>query len=213
MFVESIANRDASVDVSMTLGDVLPLLQHYPGLMVTDGVKVAGGVSRGQLFRTFADYWMSASGAGADQILRQPIKDHVQVVPIFPFGTPVEDAIESLVGGALLAIVTDRRNQPYGVISWVEVNQYLREITGMNDKQSVRFSLALVDMPGQLARVAEVVGKAGVNITALTLSDPKVLNWVHVVLRVDREHQDIARGALERAGIDIIAEHGLRNAT
>jgi hypothetical protein len=116
-----------------------------------------------------------------------------------------------MVGGALLAAVVDRRNQPYGVISWMEVNKYLREITGMNDPNSVRFSLALVDMPGQLGRVAEVVGRAGVNISALTLSDPKVLNWVHVVLRVDREHAHIARGALERAGIDIIAEHWARD--
>jgi hypothetical protein len=206
MFVESIANREAKVEASTPLGEVLPMLQHYPGLMVTDQGRVVGGLSRGQLFHMFADMWMTSQGSAPD-ILQGPAREHAQDVPVFPFGTPVENAVQSLVGGAVLAIVVDRRNEPYGVISWMEVNQYLREITGMDDRKSVRFSLALVDMPGQLARVAEVVGRAGANITALTLSDPKVLNWVHVVLRVDRDHADIARGALERAGIDIIAEH------
>lgn len=206
MFVESIANREATVRGDATLGDVLPLLQDYPGIMVTDAGQVLGGLSRGALFRTFAHWWMN-SGAQAVEILAQPVRHHVQSVPVVPFGTSMEDAVASIVDGAMLVIVLDRRNQPYGVISWVEVNQYLREITGMRDPESVRFSLALVDMPGQLARVAEVVGRAGVNITALTLSDPKILNWVHVMLRIDRRHSEVARRALERAGIDIIAEH------
>lgn len=206
MFVESIANRQAQVQATTPLGEVLPLLQHYPGVMVTEGSEVKGGLSRGHLFKTFADYWMQEN-VPAREILLHPVKEYVELVPIVPFGAPVEDAIASMVGGALLTAVVDRRNQPYGVISWVEVNQYLREITGLTDKDSVRFSLALVDMPGQLGRVAEVVGRAGANITALTLSDPKILNWVHVVLRVDREHAQIARGALDRAGIDIISEN------
>ncbi len=209
MFVESIANRRAMVNQDTPLGQVLPMLEDYPGVMVRDGHAVVGGLSRGQLFRTFVQYWMRSEAASAD-ILEQPCKNYVESVPILPLGTPVEDAIESMVGGAVLAAVVDRRNEPYGVISWVEVNQYLREITGLDDKDSVRFSLALVDMPGQLARVAEVVGRAGANINSLTLSDPKVLNWVHLVLRVDRDHAHIARSALERAGIDIIAEHWAR---
>lgn len=206
MFVESVANRDARVESDTRLADVLRLLQDYPGLMVTNGDRVRGGLSRGALFHTFADYWME-KGASAEEILNRPVGDYAVEVPILKYGTPIEDAIANLVGGAPLAIVMDRREQPYGVISWLEINQYLREITGLTDPSSVRFSLALMDMPGQLARVAEVVGRAGVNITAMTLSDPKVLNWVHVVLRVDRSQASIARKALERAGIDIVAEH------
>lgn len=205
MFVESIARRHTTVDASVSLADVLARLKEYPALIVTEGDVVVGGISRGGLFRLFADYWMN-DGSPSRDILPNPVKQYAVAVPVVPHGTPVEDAIDRLVEGAPLVVVTDRRNQPYGAISWVEINQYLREITGIDDKDSVRFSLALMDMPGQLARVAEVVGRAGANITALTVSDPKVLNWVHVGLRVDRKHAEIARMALHRAGIDIIAE-------
>jgi len=207
MFVESIANRHAEVHASTPLSDILPKLADHPALMVTDGATIIGGISRGQLFRVFGDYWMH-EGPPSREILESPVSNFAKPAPVLANGTPVEDAVDLLVDGAALVIVEDRRNQPYGVISWVEINQYLREITGINDRESVRFSLALLDIPGQLARVAEVVGRAGANITALTLSDPKVLNWVHVVLRVDQAHAGIARLALQRAGIDILTEHG-----
>ncbi|MCL5115792.1 MAG: hypothetical protein M1272_01390 [Firmicutes bacterium] len=209
MFVESLAYRGARVEASLPLTEVLAQLKEHPALMVTEGSTIVGGVSRGELFRLFADYWLN-DGSPSRDILPNPVKQYAREVPVVSHGTPVEEAIDLLVAGAPLVIVKDRRNQPYGLISWVEVNQYLREITGINDQDSVRFSLALLDIPGQLARVAEVVGRAGANITALTVSDPKVLNWVHVVLRVDRSHAEIARMALHRAGIDIIGENGPR---
>ncbi len=210
MFVETIANRQAKADHATPLSDALLLLKDYPALMLTDGDAIVGGISRGGLFRTFADYWLT-EGPPSREVLEQPVRNFVKAVPVVPQGAPVEEAADLLVAdNPPLVAVTDRRGLPYGVISWVEVNRYLREITGMDDKDSVRFSLALIDMPGQLARVAEVVGRAGANITALTLSDPKVLNWVHLSLRVDRAHADIARAALDRAGIDIIAENTRR---
>ncbi len=205
MFVESIAYRHGAVQSSVSLSDVLGRLKAHPALMVTSDGSVVGGISRGALFSLFADYWMN-DGSPSKDILPKPVGDFAVSVPILEHGAPVEDAIDHLVKGAPLVVVRDRRGEPYGVISWVEVNQYLREITGINETQSVRFSLALLDIPGQLARVAEVVGRAGANITALTVSDPKVLNWVHVSLRVDKLHADIARRALTRAGIDIISE-------
>lgn len=205
MFVESIAYRHSAVESSASLSEVLGRLKGHPALMVVNEGAIAGGISRGTLFGLFADYWMH-DGSPSKDILPKPVGDFAVPVPILEHGAPVEDAIDQLVKGVPLVVVQDRRGEPYGVISWVEVNQYLREITGINDTQSVRFSLALLDIPGQLARVAEVVGRAGANITALTVSDPKVLNWVHVSLRVDKPHADIARRALNRAGIDIISE-------
>lgn len=205
MFVESIAYRQAAVESSVSLSDVLNRLKDHPALMVVQDGTIVGGVTRGLLFRLFADYWMN-DGSPSRDILPHPVGNYAVAVPVLDHGAAVEDAIDRLVEGAPLVVVRDRRQAPYGVISWVEINQYLREITGISDRNSVRFSLALLDIPGQLARVAEVVGRAGANITALTLSDPKVLNWVHVSLRVDQRHADIARRALNRAGIDIITE-------
>ncbi|NMP21119.1 hypothetical protein [Sulfobacillus harzensis] len=205
MFVESIAYRNAEVQASVSLSEVLQRLKEYPALMVLDGRDIVGGITRGRLFGLFADYWMN-DGSPSKDILPNPVGHYAASVPVMEHGASVEEAIDQLVQGAPLVIVRDRRNEPYGIISWLEVNQYLREITGLNDQDSVRFSLALLDIPGQLARVAEVVGRSGANITALTVSDPKVLNWVHVTLRVDKGHAEIARRALNRAGIDIISE-------
>lgn len=206
MFVESIANRYAVVPAETPLSQVMVRLKEYPALMVIQGATVSGAVARGSLLAGFADHWLN-HGPASQEIMDRPVAEFVRPTHVVPFGTPVEDAIDLLVGGESAVVVEDRRGQPYGLISWLEINQYLREITGLHDRESVRFSLALLDMPGQLARVAEVVGRSGANINAITLSDPKVLNWVHVVVRVDREHAGIARGALQKAGIDIISEH------
>lgn len=209
MFVEAIMNPFSGIDQDRPVSEALERFKERPALMVTTpDRKLVGVVARVNLLEAFADYWLS-HGASSEDILKKPIKDYVHTAKSLAAGTPVEEAINWLYRGDKAVVVLDRHGNPAGLISWQEVNNYLREITGFNDTESVRFSLALTDEPGQLARVADVVGRAGVNITAMTLSDPKTLKWVHLVLRVDRKDANIARHALERHKIQILSEHHL----
>ncbi len=207
MFVEAIMNPFSGIEDSRPVSEALERFKEHPALMVTTlSHQLVGIVARVHLLEAFADYWIG-HGPESEDILKTPIGNFAHQARQIKAGTPVEDAVNLLYQGEKAVVVTDRQGKPAGIISWQEVNNYLREITGFNDKSSVRFSLALTDAPGQLARVADVVGRAGANITAITLSDPKTLNWVHLVLRVDREHAVIARHALERHGIQILSEH------
>ena len=207
MFVESIMNPHAQINNDVTVSMALEQLKECPALMITSSTReLVGVVARVHLLEAFADYWMAQDSHSKD-ILQRPIQDFTHPAAKVKSGAPVEEAINALFQGEKAVVVLDRHNRPAGLISWPEVNLYLREITGLNDKDSVRFSLALADEPGQLARIAEIVGRSGANITAITLSDPKTLNWVHLVLRVDRSHAHLARQALERHRIQILSEH------
>ncbi|MCL4351081.1 MAG: hypothetical protein M1318_00290 [Firmicutes bacterium] len=207
MFVESIMNPFAQIKGDVPVSMALTQLKEHPALMITSSSReLVGVVARVHLLEAFAEFWMDQSSHSSD-ILQRPIRDFAHPATKVKSGTPVEEAINTLYQGEKAVVVLDRHGNPAGLISWQEVNLYLREITGLNDKDSVRFSLALADEPGQLAHIADIVGRAGANITAITLSDPKTLNWVHLVLRVDRAHAHLARQALERHRIQILSEH------
>jgi hypothetical protein len=68
----------------------------------------------------------------------------------------------------------------------------------------------LVDEPGQLATVGEVLGEAGINIMAVQSVDVH-LDWAHVSVAFESEAiRDQAQDILVGAGIRVLPEHGAR---
>jgi hypothetical protein len=68
----------------------------------------------------------------------------------------------------------------------------------------------LVDEPGQLALVGELLGNAGINIMAVQSVDVH-LDWAHVsVAFEDDAARDAAQDVLVGGGIRVLPEHGAR---
>ena len=64
------------------------------------------------------------------------------------------------------------------------------------------FTIMLADRPGELARVGEALGKAGVNIEGVAGAVTDGRGVVHLAV----ENADDARAALESAGIEVARE-------
>jgi hypothetical protein len=64
------------------------------------------------------------------------------------------------------------------------------------------FTIMLADRPGELARVGEALGKAGVNIEGVAGAVADGRGVVHLAV----ENADDARAALESAGIEVARE-------
>ena len=66
------------------------------------------------------------------------------------------------------------------------------------------FTVILADRPGELARLGEVTGDAGVNIRGLAAFTGEGRGFIHLLF--DDEHVERARKAFENAGMGIADE-------
>jgi hypothetical protein len=63
-------------------------------------------------------------------------------------------------------------------------------------------TVSLVDRPGELARLGEALSQAGINIEGLAATGMDGRGDVHLLV----EDPGVARGALERAGVEVTRE-------
>ncbi len=61
----------------------------------------------------------------------------------------------------------------------------------------------MFDIPGQLAKLTEVIRKANVNILNFAVMDAKVLDVYRVILRVDTEDVDSLIDKIDKAGFKV----------
>jgi acetoin utilization protein AcuB len=99
-----------------------------------------------------------------------------------------------------LAVVDDKNNY-LGILTHAAIFKAFSEIFGLEMGQ--RLVVHMFDIPGQLARLTEILKKENINIMNLTLLDTKVMGIIKVVLRVDTDNIDELVSKLEREGFKI----------
>ena len=61
----------------------------------------------------------------------------------------------------------------------------------------------MFDLPGQIARLTDVIRKENSNIINLAIMDPKVLDLIQVILRVETDEVDKLVEKIQYAGFKI----------
>jgi len=97
--------------------------------------------------------------------------------------------------------VFDTNNKFVGILTHFAIFNAFSEIFGID--KGTRIVVNMFDLPGQLARLTDVIRKENVNIINLASTDPKVLDIIRVILRVDTEDVDGLIEKIQLAGFKI----------
>lgn len=88
-----------------------------------------------------------------------------------------------------------------GILTHYAIFNAFSEIFGF--EQGTRIVINMFDIPGQLAKLTEVIRKEDVNIVNLAVMDAKILDVYKVVIRVDTENVDKLIEKINSAGLKI----------
>lgn len=97
--------------------------------------------------------------------------------------------------------VIDDKGDFVGILTHSAIFKAFSEIFGLEMGQ--RLVIHMFDIPGQLARLTDILKKENINIMNLTLLDTKVMGIIKVVLRVDTDNIEELVSKLEREGFKI----------
>ncbi len=97
--------------------------------------------------------------------------------------------------------VFDSNNNFVGILTHFAIFNAFSEIFGLD--RGTRIVVNMFDLPGQLARLTDVIRKENINIINFAIMDPKVLDLIQVVLRVDTDDVDKLVDRIQSAGFKI----------
>jgi len=88
-----------------------------------------------------------------------------------------------------------------GILTHSIIFNAFSEIFGV--KSGTRISINVYDIPGQIAKLTEIIRKSNINIANFAVMDAKVMGIYNVVLRVDECDVDNLIEKIEKAGFKI----------
>ncbi len=92
-------------------------------------------------------------------------------------------------------------NKFVGIMTHYAIFNAFSEIFGLDKGYGIVINM--FDLPGQLAKLTEIIKKEGINILNIAVIDPKVLDLLQVVLRVDTNNIDQLVEKIQQAGFKI----------
>lgn len=97
--------------------------------------------------------------------------------------------------------VFDSKGKFVGILTHNSIFNAFSEIFGL--EKGTRIVVDMLDIPGQLARLSEVIRKENVNIINFAAVDAKVLDVYRVIIRVDTKDVVGLIEKIEKAGFKI----------
>ena len=164
------------------------------GLAVLEAGSYAGVISRWEI--------ALQAVAGRDLAEVQVRQAMIQPQPLKP-DDPVDHAVEVLMHQRQRVLPVLEHGAYAGLVTWEQVDHFVADILAL-DGQNPRLHLALMNAPGQLARLLKVLAEAGANVLSLFISNPRVTDLSHVVVKIDPEHAQQASKALHEHGFSVI---------
>ncbi len=88
-----------------------------------------------------------------------------------------------------------------GIVTHKAIFNAFNEVFGISE--GTRIVVNMHDIPGMLSKLTDIIRKENINILNLAVVDPKVLDIIRVVLRVDTKDVDNLINKFEAAGFKI----------
>ncbi len=95
----------------------------------------------------------------------------------------------------------DRDGKFEGILTHSSIFSAFADVFGLDSGE--RIVVHMFDIPGQLARLTDLLRKEKINIINLTQLDAKVMGVVRVILRIDVENPDAIIEKIQQAGFKI----------
>ena len=97
--------------------------------------------------------------------------------------------------------VLDSKGKFVGILTHFSIFNAFSDVFGID--KGTRIVVTMFDLPGQIARLTEIIRKEDINIINLAVVDAKVMDIMRVVLRVDTEDSDELIEKIQLAGFKI----------
>ena len=97
--------------------------------------------------------------------------------------------------------VLDSKGRFVGILTHFSIFNAFSDVFGID--KGTRIVVTMFDLPGQIARLTEIIRKEDINIINLAVVDAKVMDIMKVVLRLDTEDADDLIEKIQLAGFKI----------
>lgn len=175
------------------------LERNFLSIPVVDGKKFVGVVSKEKIFSEFFQDCMDK-----EVFLARKVKEFVRRdIPSLKTHDEIEKASHTLdiYGVPFVAIVND--NEEFeGIITHYTIFREFAEILGLN--RGKRLAVIAYDIPGQIAKLTDIINRYNGDIISFVVIDPKVKTDVkEVVVRLRSENYMHIVEAVKDAGFRI----------
>lgn len=100
-----------------------------------------------------------------------------------------------------LSVIDDEGNF-VGIITHNAIFNAFTEIFGL--KNGTRIEVEVYDIPGQIAKLTQIIRREKVNIVNFAIFDAKVMDVYKVIIRVDNSNVDDLEDKLQKAGFKVV---------
>ncbi|MCK9444632.1 MAG: CBS domain-containing protein [Tissierellaceae bacterium] len=189
-----------TVGLNESLSDALEKINKddFLSLPVLEGNEFKGIVMKEAIYRNCLE-----SGLPLEEYLNQAkVKDiYNNNYSLVSAGDRIEKASYLLkeLRTPFLPVFDD--NNFVGILTHFAIFKAFSEIFGIDKGTGIVVNM--FDLPGQLARLTDVIRKEGINIMNIAVLDPKVLDLMQVVLRVDSDNADKLIDKIQSAGFKV----------
>ncbi|MBU5426414.1 CBS domain-containing protein [Tissierella pigra] len=191
-----------TVDLSESIGEALNKINegNFLSLPVVDGAEFKGIIMKEAIYRIY----LESGNCNRDEYL-----NNTKVKDIYNNDYESISADERIETASYLLKqlrtpflpVFDSTNKFVGILTHFAIFKAFSEIFGID--KGTRIVINMFDLPGQLAKLTDVIRKENINIINFAIMDPEVLDLIQVVLRVDSEDVERLVEKIQSAGFRI----------
>lgn len=191
-----------TVSLKESIGDVLKKIAggDFLSLPVVEGDKFHGLIMKETIYRNYFEL----DNKDKDEYL-----SNTKVEDIYKFQyKSINDADKIDEATYLLKEfrtpflpVLDSKEKFVGILTHFSIFNAFSEVFGID--KGTRIVVTMFDLPGQIARLTEIIRKEDINIINLAVVDAKVMDIMKVVLRLDTEDSDELIEKIQLAGFKI----------
>lgn len=174
--------------------------RNFLSIPVIDGKRFAGVISRERIFEEY----FQIGGNREDYLKNTRVQKVIR--PDIPSVRPqdeIEKAAEALInyGIPFVAVINDV-NEFEGIITHFTIFKEFVNILGMD--RGKRLAVIAYDIPGQIAKLSEIIARNGGDILSFVVLDPKIKTEVkEIVVRVRADNFGEIVNAVSRAGFRV----------
>lgn len=174
---------------------------NFLSIPVVDGKKFLGVISKEKIFEEYFKGSYNDRNSYLESVRVKAL--YYGIIPKVDPLDPVERASRVLetFGIPFVAVVNEREDF-LGIVTHYAIFHTFGEIFGINEGR--RISVTTYDVPGQLARLTDIVTKTGGDILSLAVLNPNVkIDVKEIVLRVRASNYDILIDRIKDAGFKV----------
>lgn len=193
-------DRLSCIKVTDTIEEAINIINEHEllSLPVVDGQKFVGVLSKQFVFEEY----FRCSDCSKEEFMQRKVQDFMKTtIETISEEVRIEEAAVKFITSKVRFIpITDENDQLLGIVTQQAVFKQYQKMFGQKDNSLVIYSY---DSRGTLAKMCEVIAKAGGDIRNMLVMHTDVMHLVEVFLRIEAEDFEKVVKALTKQKFDV----------